>query len=660
MNRQSIPSRLLPTTFGISIAAVCIAGVLAADPVNPPVSLPGNPRMPAGKPQTNIGCGWNCAGAKLRRSISVGPIRSRKFPPGAIARAQTQIESAQPQGSPPGISFYQFYNLGPAPMTQFISSGGQSLNVSGAGRWPQWQSIRSSDSDHWLLGSAQGGVWETTNSGGAWWPRTDDAASLAVGAIAFAPSNPSQQFICAGTGEGNFSGDCYAGAGLLQSTDGGTTWTMLNSYFAGNFVQPIRVDNLKQNNVTVATVSGIAGFVDVTTNPPGAPPTGVYVSTNGGKNFTQPLTGQTTDLLANPNLFKEQYAGLGNIFGDPTNGIYRTTNSWGKWERINGPWTALADPTNMGRVALAISPNITGTVYVGVANTADVGGLVGIWETTNAWAPASKIVWTQLPAPEIVGSPWYSFTLSVDPDDYTTLFFGEAALWRYSSGFWSDLSGVATPYAVSTTHADQHCMAWVPQGFSFFRMLLGNDGGVWESTAPPSTIWTDMNTSGLAINQMYRGSVHPQPGHTLLLAGTQDNGSAFGNGSLSWQAFLTGDGFDNAISGSSPDTDWSASWETFGGEVNIYRTQDAGSNMDNVSSGIDPSTAPFFVHFAKSPRNDDVFIAGTIQLWLCTNFFSGSVIVRPGTRTALSCLPTTAPTPLTSAPWLSRPRMPTA
>ena len=56
---------------------------------------------------------------------------------------------------------------------------------------------------------------------------------------------------------------------------------------------------------------------------PGAPPTGVFVSTNGGTNFTQILTGQATALVAKPVNFNLRYAGLGEIYGDPTNGVYR-------------------------------------------------------------------------------------------------------------------------------------------------------------------------------------------------------------------------------------------------------------------------------------------------------------------------------------------------
>jgi hypothetical protein len=49
------------------------------------------------------------------------------------------------------------------------------------------------------LGSAQGGVWKTTNGGTTWTPLTDSQASGAIGSIALDPSNSSTIYV--GTGE---------------------------------------------------------------------------------------------------------------------------------------------------------------------------------------------------------------------------------------------------------------------------------------------------------------------------------------------------------------------------------------------------------------------------------------------------------------------------
>ena len=96
------------------------------------------------------------------------------------------------------------------------------------------------DPSHWLIGAAQGGVWETRDAGATWSPMTDAQASLAMGAIAFAPSDP--RTIYAGSGEAVFSADAYAGRGLLKSTDGGVTWALLAaSTFSGDTFSDIKV-----------------------------------------------------------------------------------------------------------------------------------------------------------------------------------------------------------------------------------------------------------------------------------------------------------------------------------------------------------------------------------------------------------------------------------
>ena len=82
-------------------------------------------------------------------------------------------------------------------------------------------------------GAAEGGVWKTTDGGVHWTPLTDAQTSLAVGSIAIDPSNHST--IYEGTGEENFSGDSYYGAGILKSTNSGSSWTQIKGPFVGPF-----------------------------------------------------------------------------------------------------------------------------------------------------------------------------------------------------------------------------------------------------------------------------------------------------------------------------------------------------------------------------------------------------------------------------------------
>ena len=108
------------------------------------------------------------------------------------------------------------------------------------------------DPDTVYVGGAQGGLWKTENASSlhpVWRPLTDHQASLSVGAIAIDPVQP--DIIYVGTGEANRSCDSYYGRGILRSTNGGRTWTLLGGAgapfnnpgpFAGKAIARIIID----------------------------------------------------------------------------------------------------------------------------------------------------------------------------------------------------------------------------------------------------------------------------------------------------------------------------------------------------------------------------------------------------------------------------------
>jgi hypothetical protein len=535
--------------------------------------------------------------------------------------------------SRPAISRTPYwYSIGPAAIDQspYANEGQASGRVAAV-------AVDPSHPAHFLIGAAQGGIWESFDSGSTWYPRTDAQASMAMGAITFAPSKPA--VVYAGTGEPNFRADAYAGAGLLVSYDGGTHWGMRNSTFGKTSFSAIRVDtvfpSLDPTLVAVATVRGNAGVADQASSldsPPGAPLPGVFISTDSGTTFSHPLTGQATDLAVQPGSFNHQYAALGEIYGATENGVYRTLNQWSTSQRINGPWTALATPAHMGRIVMALAPSDPNTLYVAVAGkrTAYIADLLGIWRTSNAWDPTPT--WTALPPAPIVRDSstmpttprsWYYFALLVDPINSGIVYLCDYDVLSYD-GLWTPVGAV---------HPDNHAMAWVPVAGNPARLLVGNDGGVWLSDVGGWAPWQDLNP-GLATCQIHKGAVQPvvasglftffQFGSHLTLAGFQDNGSADFTGSTVWKFKNGGDGGDCAISSANPATDWVVSLQ--GGE--ILRTLDGGANFQLCWDGItdlQPVATQFFVHFEKSPRNDDIFIAGTTRLYRCNYFFSSPI-----------------------------------
>lgn len=144
----------------------------------------------------------------------------KQIPAGARLKALKQLDRmlAEDKALPsPGRLRGTWTQIGPEP-AEFWSLGGSSGRATAVVVDPR-------NSNVVYLGTAGGGVWKTTDGGQNWSPLTDAQPSLAIGSLALDPSNP--DIVYAGTGEENFSVDSYYGAGILKSTDGGTTWQLL-------------------------------------------------------------------------------------------------------------------------------------------------------------------------------------------------------------------------------------------------------------------------------------------------------------------------------------------------------------------------------------------------------------------------------------------------
>ena len=542
------------------------------------------------------------------------------IPEGARLRALQQIEESGRfrAAGPQPAQGNGWLPIGPAPIL-----GGQ-IGADGGTRPVSGRiadiAVDPRSPARWLIAGAQGGVWETQDSGSTWRPLTDAEASLGMGAIAFAPSDPG--IVYAGTGEATFSGLSYYGAGLLKSTDGGASWQLLApGVFAGRAFSDIRVDPASPAVLLAATVQGGYG------SPPAPPPTGVLKSTNGGASWSMRLAGQATDLEIDPTDFHRQYAGLGFWGVDPRNGVYRSFDAGESWTAVGGPWSAM--PGGVGRVELAIAPSSTGVLYASIMDSyngvGSDGGLLGLFKTTNAWAAIPT--WIQIPtggtddgsglhgycgfSPNFGQSHlcWYAHEVLVDRDHADVVYAGGIGLWAYTGGSWIEISQhVASP--ATGIHADQHAMAYAGS-----TLIVGNDGGVWSSTNGGAS-WTDHNTN-LSVTQFYEGALHPtDPG--LALGGSQDNGTVKRTAGAAWPWILGGDGAGNSISVGAPDTDWAVSKQG----LDVYKTKDGGASFILATSGIDLAGAPFIAQLEKCPADDDVFIAGTNNLWKTTDFFS--------------------------------------
>lgn len=488
--------------------------------------------------------------------------------------------------------------------------------------------IDPADPDHWLLGAGNGGVWETRNAGTSFVPITDDWPSLAIGAIAFAPSDPLTIYV--GTGE-SIDGIGRAGFGIMKSIDGARTWTLLAAQsFERASVKRLRVHPTTPEVVFAATVRGGFGR-DANNGNPSPPPFGILKSTNGGVTWIQTLVGQATALEIDPRNVDRQFAAIGEqrIFGflsNPIppgtvpNGVYRTLDGGRTWGVVAGPWGP-STPTKAaaGRIELATAPSNPDVLYASMqiapGNGPSNTNLLGLYRTDDAWSATPT--WTQIPTEATgpggycAGKCGYTHVLSVDPTDPNTLMVGgeHESLWRCTncgaSPAWVKRGLVG--------YGDYHVLVW-----SGNRFVVGEDHGVF-STRDLGVTWQRL-TNTLTIATFEGGALHPT-NPDIVMGGLRDLGGVLVRGENRVWRFIGGVPFaeaEVAISSSHPDTDWmlAGNWGRVG------RTTNGGQTWINADSGIDKTGAPFVAPVRKCPSDDNVFLTGTNRIWRTDNFFS--------------------------------------
>ncbi|TMI24648.1 hypothetical protein E6H36_08015 [Candidatus Bathyarchaeota archaeon] len=447
------------------------------------------------------------------------------------------------------------------------------------------------------LGAAQGGVWKTTNSGASWVPLTDNQPSLAVGSIAVDSSGT----IYVGTGEGNQSCDSYYGAGILKSTDGGNSWTVLGATtFLTSTVGRVVVNPSITSNLLVATNQG---FTDSSTDAcgyvPSAVPLGIYESFDSGATWSLKLAGTGYDVVLDP-------TNPSTIYAAASGSVYKSTDS-------GSTWAALAGGLPSGRrTSLAISQSNPLTIYTLI----DTGVQAQLFKSLDGGSNWSSI---NIPSGLCDGQCWYDLYVAVDPTNVNILYLGGKDLYRTNNGgsSWIDTGGYS-----GYVHPDQHAIAFSP--FSHNNVYVGNDGGVWStnmaSTCSPSACWTNLN-AGLGITQFQFIATHPMDPNTYF-GGTQDNGSPERSGTSNvWNLLVGGDGGWTAFDPTAPTT----MYHNFYGVLS-QRSVDGGQTWATINNGIVESQdcngfreCLFYIPMALDLSNPGNLYLGTCRLYKTTN-----------------------------------------
>ena len=509
-------------------------------------------------------------GARLKGIAEIDRMEALRQPSGSA-------NSEEPRSLPVGA----WTSIGPRPTsagTIFVTAGRVNSIA-----------IDPKNSGTIYVGSAEGGVWKTTNGGANWKSLTDAQPSLANGAIALDPSN--SDIIYVGTGEENFAIDSYYGAGILKSTDAGASWKnivgpFLHAYIGGIAVSP-------SNSQVLLCASD----------------TGIFRSTDGAETWTTVLAGTGTAVLFDPSNGNIAYAALGSPFGAFSNGVYRSSDGGQTFESIRGAGSSVLPSTNVGRISLSIAPSAPTTLYAAVHDYA-TGSLMDIFKTTDSGA-----VWNRTHAPDICsasGQCWYDMTVRVSPNNPNLVFAGG------QTSIIQTIDGGATwlqPYFISPNeqqaiHPDYHDLQFTADGGTLY---IANDGGMYSTTdvGQEGINWTELNDT-LSVTQFYPGiALHPS-NINMSLAGTQDNGLQRYNGNPSWDYVNCGDGGYSAIDRIVPSIAYTA---CVSGDT-IDRTTDGGTTWLASQYGIDTGDrAQFVAPMGIDPSNSRTLYFGTYRIW---------------------------------------------
>jgi photosystem II stability/assembly factor-like uncharacterized protein len=526
---------------------------------------------------------------------------------------------ASPAGPPAGSPSTQWTLIGPRPTnntaTSYWNYGASSGRITAI-------AVDPANSNNIYIGAAEGGVWKTTDGGTTWNPLTDTQPSLSFGSLAIDPTNSS--IIYAGTGEADNSGDSYYGAGILKSTDGGSTWTQLGaSTFGTPFNSCELCGGAKIGALAVDPSNNqvlLAG-VQLSSTPS---LNGIYRSADGATTWVSVLSGATgSSVFFDPTNGNIAYAALGTAGGSNVNGIYKSTNA-------GLTWSLVATGAGIGRISLAIAPSNTSTLYAAIASTS--GSFYGAFKSTNSGAN-----WTTLPfnTDDCNNQCDYDMPIAVSPTNANLVLLGESAnynavgllngmVFLSSDGgtTWSDI----TVQGGTNLHPDQHAITFSGDGSQVF---IGDDGGIWSNKPLNLGSWTNLNAP-LAITQFYPGLSIDPANLSRAFGGTQDNGDQQYSGSVAWTGLqLFGDGGWTAMNS----TSLFAAGEGLGDNNGIILVEKCPlSNLNSCArsdSGITINDrAIFMAPLVMDPLNNQTLYYGTYRVYQTTNG-AGSWTVLP-------------------------------
>ena len=276
--------------------------------------------------------------------------------------------------------------------------------------------LPSDSQNNWLIGSAAGGVWKTTDAGDTWSHTTDQLPNLATTTLAM-----SQGVIYAGTGELVGGSIGVNGMGIFRSTDEGDTWEALPSTkndLRFTNVNRIIVNPDDPSHIVAATSAynrNRAQFSD-------QQQTWIVYSKDGGETWQTALNGPgaITQVIASANNFDIQYAGY---TGD---GVWKSTDGGQTWQRSSTGMNSI-----LGRIELGVSEVMPDRIFAAAQGNRTSDGS-DMYYSDNAGQTWNLMTEENDGTNQdfLGGQGWYDNTVIAHPYNPDIVYVGGVNTWK--------------------------------------------------------------------------------------------------------------------------------------------------------------------------------------------------------------------------------------
>ena len=399
-----------------------------------------------------------------------------------------------------------------------------------------------STGNHLYIGTTGGGVWSSSNAGTStlsnivFNPLTDALtalggaadASISIGALTVQPGETG--VILAGTGDPNDVLDSYYGAGILRSSDGGNTWSLIQGtsdsedglstrdvVFSGEGFAGFAWSTVNPQLVVAAVTESYEGDV-VDANQPDENCEGLYYSSDSGATWHLATitdgSGAVVQSPGNPVLGPDGDAAASVVWNPVRQLFIAAVRYHGYYQSPDGiTWTRLADQPSAGlstvlcptypgdvacpiyRGALAVNPH-SGDTFAWTVDGDNQDQ--GLWQDQCALSSGacsnSTITFAQqwnttaletstLEGAATIANGNYNLALAAVPSGQDTLVLaGANDLWRCSLAMgcvWRNTTNSTTCMSAQVGEF-QHALAWNTSNPQ--EIFLGNDSGLWRST----------------------------------------------------------------------------------------------------------------------------------------------------------------------------------